>query len=166
MQATERESLPPSPRKVYDAARALGLDIAVYVMAKSTRTAEEAAAACGCQVGQIVKSLVFRGRPSGRPLLFLVAVDNRLYETRAAELVDEALERPDARFVRETTSFAIGGGPPFGHDNRLATIMDEDLLAHEVIWAAAGAPTAVFPIGPQALRGATHALVARLALAR
>ena len=98
-------------------------------MAKSTRTAEEAAAACGCQVGQIVKSLVFRGRPSGRPLLFLVAGDNRLDETRAAELVDEALERPDARFVRETTSFAIGGVPPFGHDNRPATIMDEDLTS-------------------------------------
>jgi prolyl-tRNA editing enzyme YbaK/EbsC (Cys-tRNA(Pro) deacylase) len=156
------DALPPSPRKVFEAARALGLDLSVHVMAQSTRTAEEAAAACECQVGQIVKSLVFRSRPSGRTLLFLVAGDKRLDENLAAGLIGEGLERPDGRSVREATGFAIGGIPPFGHQTRLATIMDEDLLAHEVIWAAAGAPTAVFPIAPSALQKATGARDAKL----
>jgi prolyl-tRNA editing enzyme YbaK/EbsC (Cys-tRNA(Pro) deacylase) len=155
--------LSASPRRVFDAAQALGLDIAIHVMARSTRTAEEAAAACGCKVGQIVKSLIFKGRGSGKALLFLVAGDNRLNEKLAADLVGEALERPDAEFVREETGFAIGGVPPFGHKIRLATNMDQDLLAHETVWAAAGAPNAVFPIAPDRLRAATGALVAQLA---
>jgi prolyl-tRNA editing enzyme YbaK/EbsC (Cys-tRNA(Pro) deacylase) len=159
---TPPESLPPSPRKVSDAARTLGLDIGVYIRAHPTGTAEEAAAACDCTVAQIVKSLVFRGRPSGEILLFLVAGDNRLDETLAAALIGERLVRPDGRFVRETTGFAIGGIPPFGHAKPLKTIMDQDLLAHDLVWAAAGAPNAVFPIAPYKLRDATAALVARL----
>jgi len=155
--------LAASPRKVFDAAQALGLDIAIHVMAHSTRTAEEASAACGCKVGQIVKSLIFKGRDSGKALLFLVAGNNRLDEKLAPQLVGDTLERPDARFVREETGFAIGGVPPFGHKNRLATIMDQDLLAHDAVWAAAGAPNAVFPIAPDLLRQATAARVARLA---
>jgi prolyl-tRNA editing enzyme YbaK/EbsC (Cys-tRNA(Pro) deacylase) len=160
------DNLPPSPRRVYDAARALGLDIAVHLMDQSTRTAEEAAAACGCKVAQIVKSLVFRGQRSGKSFLFLVAGDNRLDDTLAAALIGETLERPDGRFVRETTGFAIGGIPPFGHASPLQTIMDEDLLAHDLVWAAAGAPNAVFPIAPDELRAATNARVARLAAAK
>jgi len=160
---TPPESLPPSPRKVSDAAQALGLDIAIHIGTQSTRTAEEAAAACNCSVAQIVKSLVFRGQPSGEVLLFLVAGDNRLDEGLAAALIGENLERPDGRFVRETTGFAIGGIPPFGHAKPLKTIMDEDLLAHDVVWAAAGAPNAVFPIAPQKLREGTGARVVRLA---
>jgi prolyl-tRNA editing enzyme YbaK/EbsC (Cys-tRNA(Pro) deacylase) len=155
--------LSASPRRVFDAAQALGLDIAIHVMARSTRTAEEAAAACGCKVGQIVKSLIFKGRGSGKALLFLVAGDNRLDERLAARLVGDALERPDALFVREETGFAIGGVPPFGHKNRLPTIMDHHLLAHETVWAAAGAPNAVFSITPDLLRQATAARVTRLA---
>src|SRR5271169_5825064 len=109
------DSLPASPRRVFEAARARGLDIAVHIMAQSTRTAEEAAAARSCQVGQIVKSLIFKGQASGKALLFLVAGDNRLDEKLAANLVGEVLKRPDARFAREVTGFAIGGVPPFGH---------------------------------------------------
>lgn len=160
------ENLPQSPRKVADAARALGLDIAVHIRTQSTRTAEEAAAACGCGVAQIVKSLVFRGQASGEILLFLVAGDNRLDEALDEALIGEDLERPDGRFVRDTTGFAIGGVPPFGHATPLKTIMDEDLLAHDLVWAAAGAPNAVFSIGPQRLRRATQARIARLAILR
>ena len=163
---TSPENLPPSPRKVSDAALALGLDVDVHIRTQSTRTAEEAAEACGCGVAQIVKSLVFRGQSSGEILLFLVAGDNRLDETLAAALIGENLERPDGRIVRETTGFAIGGIPPFGHAKTLKTIMDEDLLAHDVIWAAAGAPNAVFSIAPHKLRDATQARVAKLAAAR
>jgi prolyl-tRNA editing enzyme YbaK/EbsC (Cys-tRNA(Pro) deacylase) len=161
--ATSPELLPPSPRKVFDAARAVGLDIAIHLMTQPTRTAEEAAAACGCSVAQIVKSLIFKGRPSGKALLFLVGGANRLDEKLAADLVGESLERPDGRSVRETTGFAIGGIPPFGHATQLTTVMDEDLLANDIVWAAAGAPNAVFPIAPQALRDATAARIARLA---
>jgi prolyl-tRNA editing enzyme YbaK/EbsC (Cys-tRNA(Pro) deacylase) len=162
IESTPPELLTGSPRKVYDAARALGLAIKICMMTQSTRTAEEAAAACGCEVNQIVKSLIFRGRDSGRTLLFLVAGDNRLDENLAASVAGENLERPDGRFVREATGFAIGGIPPFGHATALATVMDEDLLAHEIVWAAAGAPTAVFSIEPTRLRDATQARVARI----
>jgi prolyl-tRNA editing enzyme YbaK/EbsC (Cys-tRNA(Pro) deacylase) len=163
MRATPADSLPPSPRKVFEAARSLGLDIAILIMPQSTRTAEEAAAACGCAVTQIVKSLIFRTRDSGAPALFLVGGANRLDEALAAQLLGEALERPNAAFVRETTGFAIGGVPPFGHTEKLTTIMDEDLILHDQVWAAAGAPTALFAIAPRALRDATMARVARLA---
>ncbi len=109
---------------------------------------------------------MFRGRSSGKASLFLVAGDNRLDEGLAASLVGENLERPEARFVRDVTGFAIGGIPPFGHATPLATVMDEDLLGHDIIWAAAGAPTAVFPIAPHRLREAAAARVAKLASAR
>jgi prolyl-tRNA editing enzyme YbaK/EbsC (Cys-tRNA(Pro) deacylase) len=164
MSAISPDSLPPSPRKVLEAARSLGLDIAIQIMPQSTRTAEEAAAACACSVAQIVKSLIFRARDSGAPALFLVGGANRLDESLAAQLLGQELERPNAAYVRETTGFAIGGVPPFGHAQRLMTMMDEDLLRHDQVWAAAGAPTALFAIAPQALRDATNARVARLAL--
>jgi prolyl-tRNA editing enzyme YbaK/EbsC (Cys-tRNA(Pro) deacylase) len=162
IESTPPELLAASPRKVYDAARTLGLAIEICVMAQSTRTADEAAAACDCHVNQIVKSLIFRGRDSGGVLLFLVAGGNRLDEHLAASLVGESLERPDGRFVREATGFAIGGVPPFGHATTLKTSMDEDLFAHAIVWAAAGAPTAVFSIEPTRLRDATQARVGRI----
>jgi prolyl-tRNA editing enzyme YbaK/EbsC (Cys-tRNA(Pro) deacylase) len=164
MSATPNDPLPPSPRKVLEAAQSLGLDIAIQIMPQSTRTAEEAAAACACSVAQIVKSLVFRTRVSGAPALFLVGGANRLDELLAAQLLGEGLERPNAAYVRETTGYAIGGVPPFGHAQRLTTIMDEDLLLHDRVFAAAGAPTALFAIAPKALRDATTARVAQLAL--
>ena len=151
--------LPPSSRKVAEAARAIGLSIEIVVMPSSTRTAEEAASACGCAVGQIVKSLVFRGASSGKPLLLLVSGANRVDEKRAAAAVGEALSRPDAAFVRETTGFAIGGIPPFGHAMPLATFMDADLLGYPVVWAAAGTPAAVFSADPARLKDATGATV-------
>jgi prolyl-tRNA editing enzyme YbaK/EbsC (Cys-tRNA(Pro) deacylase) len=136
---------------VQDALRALGFDIEVRRMPSSTRTAQEAADACGCQVGQIVKSLVFRGTASGKPYLLLVSGANRVDEEVAAAQVGEPLGRADAHFVRQATGFAIGGIPPLGHATPIATFMDEALLAHELVWAAAGTPDTVFPIAPQRL---------------
>ena len=150
--------LPASARKVQDAARGLGLDIAVREMAESTRTAEQAAAACGVTVGQIVKSLVFLGE-SGRPYLLLVSGANRVNENNVARHLGEKLKRPDADAVRALTGYAIGGIPPFGHDTPLATFMDFDLLQYDVIWAAAGTPKAVFAVEPEALRTATRAVM-------
>ena len=144
--------LPPSAAKVQRAAVALGLDVAVREMPDSTRTAAEAAAACGVTVGQIVKSLVFVGERTGTPYLLLVSGVNRVDEKRVGRHLGETLTRPDADAVRRITGFAIGGVPPFGHDRQLATYLDEDLLRHDVVWAAAGTPRAVFRLDPRRLR--------------
>lgn len=148
--------------RVAEAASALGLDIRVVELPDSARTAEEAAAACGCAVAEIVKSLVFRGATSGKPVLLLVAGSNRVDEAVVAGPIGEALERMPGKEVREATGFAIGGIPPFGHATPLAVFIDEDLLAHERVWAAAGTPHAVFAVAPRALTEAVGARVIRM----
>jgi prolyl-tRNA editing enzyme YbaK/EbsC (Cys-tRNA(Pro) deacylase) len=154
--------LPPAALRVQVAAAALGLPIDVRVMAETTRTAEEAAVACGCTVGQIVKSLVFQGRDSQKPYLLLVSGSNRVNEKAVAAPLGEAVVRPDATFVRSATGFAIGGIPPFGHDSPLVPYIDDDLLQFETVWAAAGTPNAVFSVNPTALRDATDGVVIRV----
>jgi prolyl-tRNA editing enzyme YbaK/EbsC (Cys-tRNA(Pro) deacylase) len=151
--------LEPAAQRVQDALRAKGLDCTVRHMDRTTRTAEQAAVTCGCAVGQIVKSLVFRGARSGNAYLLLVSGKNRVNEERVAAHIGEALARPDAQYVREATGFAIGGIPPLGHATPLATFMDEALLTYDVVWAAAGTPDAVFPITPAQLAEATAATV-------
>ena len=146
--------------RVAEAASALGLDIRVVELPDSARTAEEAAAACGCAVAKIVKSLVFRGATSGKPVLLLVAGSNRVDEAVVAGPIGEALERMPGKEVREATGFAIGGIPPFGHATKLVTVMDEDLLAFDTVWAAAGTPRHVFAAPPAALCRAAGARVA------
>lgn len=152
-------TLPPATLRVQDAARALGLEIAAREMADSTRTAEDAAAACGVTVGQIVKSLVFLGAQSGRPYLLLVSGTNRVNEAGVAAHLGEALKRPDGRSVRDMTGFAIGGIPPLGHDRPIRTFMDGDLLQYDIVWAAAGTPRSVFSVHPAKLRDAVKAEV-------
>lgn len=156
-------TLPNAAQRVAEAAARLGLAIAVMVHEAPTRTAEEAASACGCVVGQIVKSLVFAGRDTGRPVLLLVSGDNRVDEARAAAAFGEPLVRPGGRDVRDWTGFAIGGIPPFGHATALPTCLDADLLRFDRVWAAAGTPNAMFAVAPQALADATGATVVRLA---
>ena len=155
-------SLPPAALKVREAAGRLGLAIAVREMPQSTRTAEEAAAACGCGVAQIVKSLVFAGKSSGAPYLLLVSGKNRVDEKGVAAAVGEALTRPDAETVRDWTGFSIGGIPPFGHATPMPVFVDEDLLRFDTVWAAAGTPSAVFPAEPKALAQAIGAKVIRV----
>ncbi len=152
-------ALPPSAQRVQDAADARGLAVTVVEMAQPTRTAQEAAAACGVTVGQIVKSLVFLGATTGKPYLLLVSGANRVNEKGVAAHLGEKLERPDADAVRALTGYAIGGIPPFGHDTTLATYMDRDLMQYDVIWAAAGTPKAVFRTEPGRLRDVTGAVV-------
>jgi prolyl-tRNA editing enzyme YbaK/EbsC (Cys-tRNA(Pro) deacylase) len=154
--------LPPSAVKVRDAAERLGLSVAIRAMPQSTRTAEEAAAACGCEVGQIVKSLVFAGKTSGAPYLLLVSGRNRVAEEAVGDLVGEALRRPNAQAVRDWTGFAIGGIPPFGHAAAMPVFVDEDLLGYDRVWAAAGTPFAVFAVEPKALASALAAKVIRV----
>lgn len=151
--------LSASARKVQEAARAAGLAVTVIERAESTRTAEEAAAACGCAVGQIVKSLVFRGAETGKPYLMLVSGSNRLNEKGVADVLGESLTRPDAAYVREVTGYAIGGIPPLGHATFMQVFIDKDLLAFDVVWAAAGTPRAVFAVSPGALADAIGARI-------
>ena len=157
-----KAALPASAQKVQDAARALGLDITVMEMTESTRTAQDAASACGCTIGQIVKSLLFRGAQSGKPYMALVSGTNRLNEKGVANALGEPLERPDAAYVREVTGFAIGGVPPFGHTNQVGILMDEDLLHYDIVWAAAGTPRAVFSVAPASLADAVHAQILKV----
>ena len=149
--------LPASAMRVQEAARAKGSEVTVVEMADSTRTAEDAAAACGCDVAQIVKSLVFRGAESGTPYLMLVSGSNRLDEKGMATALGEALTRPDAAYVREVTGFAIGGIPPLGHATPMQVFIDEDLLGYDTVWAAAGTPRAVFAVDPKRLANAAGA---------
>jgi prolyl-tRNA editing enzyme YbaK/EbsC (Cys-tRNA(Pro) deacylase) len=154
--------LPPAAQRVQDAADALNLGIQVRIMPVATRTAEEAAAACGCTVGQIVKSLVFKGKDSGSAYLLLVSGANRVDESLAAAALGEPITRPDAAFVREKTGFAIGGVSPVGHVPALVPYIDADLLQYETVWAAAGTPNSIFPVNPARLRDATGAVVIRM----
>lgn len=154
--------LPAAAVRVAEAARALGLAVEVREMPASTRTAEEAAAACGCAVAQIVKSLIFRGKTTKTPWLFLVSGANRVNEKRMVEVIGEPVVRVSADDVRALTGYAIGGVPPLGHATRLETVMDEDLLAHDTIWAAAGTPFAVFSTTAKALAEAVSAKIARV----
>jgi prolyl-tRNA editing enzyme YbaK/EbsC (Cys-tRNA(Pro) deacylase) len=131
-----------------------GLSDKVREFPEGTRTADEAAAAVGCEVGQICKSLVFR--VGDAPLLVVASGANRVDESRFGAV------KADAAFVREHTGFAIGGVPPFGHPRRIDTIIDEDLLAYDVVWAAAGTPRAVFAIAPRELVALSHGRVARV----
>jgi len=150
--------LPLSAERVAAAARQLGLSPQIVTMASSTRTAEEAAAACQCEVGQIVKSLVFRGANSGTPYLLLVSGKNRVNEGKAAEVIGETLVRPDAAYVRGTTGFAIGGIPPFGHEQPMKTFMDADLLCYADVWTAAGTPHCVMRLKAEDLQAKTGAV--------
>ena len=123
--------LKPAAQRVQDALRHKGLEAQVQHMPQTTRSAEQAAAACGCSVGQIVKSLVFRGAVSAKPYLLLVSGANRVNEAGLASVIGEALRRPDANDVRDITGFAIGGIPPLGHTSTLLTFMDEALLGYD-----------------------------------
>jgi prolyl-tRNA editing enzyme YbaK/EbsC (Cys-tRNA(Pro) deacylase) len=132
-------------------------------MPESTRSAPEAAAAVGCDVAQIVKSLIFRSVEGDEPVLVLVSGSDRVDETRLSELVGGKVERATAEFVRARTGYAIGGVPPLGHTTPIVTYLDEHLLAHALVWAAAGSPRAVFPIAPADLRRITSATVVDVA---
>ena len=125
-----------------------------------TRTAADAAAAIGCEVAEIAKSLLFRARDSGRPVLVVASGVNRVDEKKVAALIGERIARADAEYVRENTGFAIGGVPPLGHAVAPLTLIDEDLLGFEAIWAAAGTPNAVFKLTPGELVELTGGRVA------
>lgn len=137
--------LAKSAQSVQDVLIKKGLTCKVVELSKSTRTAQDAAAAIGCDVRQIVKSLIFKTRMSQQPVLILASGPNRVNEKVIEALLGEKILKADADFTREITGFAIGGIPPIGHRQPIPLIfIDEDLLKFEEIWAAAGTPNAVF----------------------
>ena len=154
------DDLSGSARKVQEALNALGMSLQVVELPNSTRTAVEAAQAVGCQVGQIVKSLVFKAKRSERPILVIASGQNRVDEKRIEALIGEPLGKADADFVRLHTGFVIGGVPPVGHLEKLVTFIDQDLLGFDELWAAAGTPHAVFRTRPEELVRMTGGQVA------
>ena len=153
---------PSGVERFVEAARSEGLDPEVRRFPKDTRTAAQAAEAIGCQLGQIVKSLIFEA--GDEVVLVLTSGANRVDEHKVAPLFGvERLGRADAEQARAATGFAIGGIPPCGHPEPLRAVLDEDLLAWDEVWAAAGAPDAVFPLTPQRLAEVTGARTAAVA---
>lgn len=138
--------LSASAQKIQNLLRELGYDYVVLERAESTRTAQKTTDRAGCELGQIVKSLIFRGKGSGKPILVLTSGANRVDEKRIAEYAGEAIGKADADFARAVTGFAIGGVPPIGHPEKIETYLDEDFLQYETVWAAAGTPNAIFEL--------------------
>jgi prolyl-tRNA editing enzyme YbaK/EbsC (Cys-tRNA(Pro) deacylase) len=150
-QKQESHQLSSSAKKVQEVLKVLGLELQVVELQETTRTSADAARAVGCEVGQIAKSLVFRGQKTQRPILVIASGSNRVNEKRVGELISEPLGKADADFVRQKTGFVIGGVPPVGHAEKLEVFIDEDLLRYSEIWAAAGTPNAVFRLTPSDL---------------
>ena len=159
----------PSIQRVLDAAQRKGVTLEVTVFTESTHTAAEAAEAVGAELGQIVKSLVFVA-PDGdglEPILCLVAGPDRVDVARLAAVAGEPdIRRATAREANDLTGFVIGGIPPIGHARRTRVIMDPGLGRYPIVWAAAGLPTAVFPVPPATLRTLADAMVAPIAEVR
>jgi len=137
--------------------RDAGIDTRVVEFEQPTRTSADAAAAIGCSVAEIAKSIVFRGQKSGRAIIVVASGNNRISEAKVAESVGEPLLRADGDFVRTATGYAIGGVAPIGHSQPVTLLLDEDLRRFQTIWAAAGTPFAVFPLSPDQLRALTGA---------
>ncbi len=155
--STENGDLKPAARRVQETLDAFGLDLVVRQFPESTRSAAEAAAAIGCDVGQIAKSVVMRAKQSDRPVLVVASGANRVDTKKVEAVVGEATGKTDAAYVRARTGYAIGGIPPIGHDDQPIVVLDADLQGYDEVWAAAGTPNAVFAIAPDQLARITGA---------
>ena len=147
----------PTALRIAQLVNDAGIESQVVEFEQTTRTSAEAAAAVGCEVAQIAKTIVFRGKTSGLAIVVVASGANRVSEKKVEALVGEALGRADADFVRDATGFAIGGVAPVGHTKPIKMLLDEDLRQFESIWAAGGTPFAVFPLTPAQLRDLTRA---------
>ncbi|HSC80610.1 MAG TPA: YbaK/EbsC family protein [Chitinolyticbacter sp.] len=151
-----------SQARVTSALAAAGVSTEIRSFAESTRTSQEAADAIGCTVAQIAKSVILKAKASERHVLVVTSGANRVCEKTVAQLVGEKIGRADADFVRSRTGFVIGGVAPLAHAEPPITLIDEDLLQHAEVWAAAGTPNSVFRVSPQQLVALTAGQVARV----
>ena len=145
------ETLPDSAKAFQDVLKSKGIDARIVVFPQSARTAKDAAAALGCEVAQIAKSLIFRRTDTNEPVLVVASGSNRVDEQLVSTYLSAQIVKADADFVRAATGFAIGGVPPLGHRSPIQTLVDECLFQHDMVWAAAGTPNAVFSIIPKQL---------------
>lgn len=152
-----KTQLPKSAQRVQTALAAAGISTEIVELPASARTALDAATAIGCRVEQIAKSLVFRSTDPDQAVLVIACGANRVDERLISSHLGCGITKADADFVRGATGFVIGGVPPLGHVSRLRTLVDEDLLKFDRIWAAAGTPHAVFSVEPHQLVAATGA---------
>lgn len=152
-------TLSKNAKAIQEALQAKGIETNVIELPESTRSAEEAAKAIGCSVSQIVKSLIFCTANTRRPILVLASGSNRVNEKKISQYVGEEITKATADFTKEITGFAIGGIPPLGHKQKIPTYIDEDLLNHEKVWAAAGTPHAVFNLRSSLLKDLTSGIV-------
>lgn len=143
--------LPPSAQKIQDLLVQTGYGERVRELPDSTRSAAEAAAALGCDVVRIGKSLIFRAKETGEPVMVVASGANRVDEKKVAAVIGQKIGKADADFVRASTGFAIGGVPPIGHASGSVVLVDEDLFAFETLWVAAGTPRSVFEVTPAEL---------------
>lgn len=147
----------PTALRTSQLLRDAGIDTRVVEFEQATRTSAEAAAAIGCSVAEIAKSVVFRGQHSGQAVVIVASGDNRVSEGKVAAILGEPLTRADADFVRTTTGYAIGGVAPIGHSQPVKLLLDENLQRFDTVWAAGGTPFSVFPLRPDQLRSLTGA---------
>jgi len=154
--------LSSTAQRVQDLLLTRGYPCQVIEHAESTRTSQEAADRAGCTLGQITKSMIFKGKTSQKPILVLTSGANRVDEKRISGYAGEPIARADPDFVRAVTGFAIGGVPPIGHIQPMETYLDEDLMQYDTIWAAAGTPNAIFELTPSQLRDMTGGTVAQV----
>ncbi|MGE0009602.1 MAG: YbaK/EbsC family protein [Candidatus Babeliales bacterium] len=135
-----------SVQRVQDALLQYGIQTNIVEFSELTRTSQEAATAIGCELGQIAKTLIFKGKASDKPLCVIASGANRVDEKKIAQIIGEAIERPDADFVEKHTAYAIGGVSPVGFTFEYQTLIDQDLMQYAEIWAAAGTHNAVFKL--------------------
>ena len=144
-----------SVARVRDALARLGLEAEIREFDASTRTSADAAAAIGCTVAQIAKSVIFRAKAANQPVLVIASGINRVDEKKLEAALGDKVGRADPDFVRATTGFAIGGVAPVGHTGPVRVFIDQDLNQYDEIWAAAGSPNAVFRLSPADLQRVT-----------
>lgn len=150
-----KTTLSKNAQTIQDFLAKQGLKCAVIELSASTHTANQAAAVIGCEVAQIVKSLLLRTKETNQPVLVLASGANRVNEKEIEKNIGEKIVKADANFTKEITGFSIGGVPPIGHKQTLKTFIDEDLLKFSELWAAAGTANAVFNIHSQNLLSLT-----------
>ena len=158
--------LSASAQRVQEALAAAGLSCRITEHAAPARTSAEAAVLLGCNVAQIAKSLVFRRGAADEAVLVIASGANRVDEAKVAAHLGEPIARADAAFVRQATGYAIGGIPPLGHAMPMPVLVDRDLAAFDVVYAAGGTPNALFPIASADLVRASGGTLADVALAR
>lgn len=152
----KNDELSSSAKRVQDFLTEKGFSFNVKEFPDSTRTSQDAANAIGCEVGQIAKSLIFKEKNTDQPILIIASGSNRVDLNKVQQAEDLSLGKANGNFVKEKVGFAIGGIPPVAHNQRLITLLDEDLKRHNIIWAAAGTPNAVFELKPQDLESLTN----------